>query len=101
MELDAASDDLLVPRVRLDRVDLDHDRLVHRARDDDSTPLLPAAALRHRLRQPGDRLARRRTLALGPRPLRTLRARESLALLPLFRGRLRRRLLGGSLGILG
>src|SRR6185437_1019970 len=37
VELRRTPDDLLVARVRLDRVDLDDDRLVHRARDDDAS----------------------------------------------------------------
>src|SRR5438105_14873635 len=45
VELRRPADDLLVARVRLDRVDLDDDRLVHRARDDDAAPLLSPAAL--------------------------------------------------------
>src|SRR5438132_1431856 len=85
MELDAAPDDLLVARVRLDRVDLDHDRLVHRARDDDAAALLPAAPLRHLLRGAQDRLALGRPLAARPRSLPPLRAGNVLALLLLLR----------------
>src|SRR5919108_5443049 len=70
VELRRTADDLLVARVRLDRVDLDDDRLVHRARDHDAAALLAAAALVLRLREPSDRLARLRLLALrlDPRP---------------------------------
>src|SRR5256714_997726 len=89
VELRRAADDLLVARVRLDRVDLHHDRLVHRARDDDAAALLAAAALVLGLRQARDRLARLRALAPRPRARRTLRAREALAL-PLRLGRRRR-----------
>src|SRR3954453_10687030 len=45
LELDAAPDDLLVTPMRLDRVDLHDDRLVHHARDDDAAPLLATAAV--------------------------------------------------------
>src|SRR5919197_4123370 len=82
VELRRAADDFLVARVRLDRVDLDHDRLVHRARDDDAPALLPAAALALRLRQPGDWLARLRALAPRPRAWTPLHARQALALRP-------------------
>src|ERR687896_1795882 len=75
VELRRAADDLLVPPVRLDRVDLDDDRLVHRGRDDDATALLAAAALCLRLGQPDDRLALGRLLLLRLRPLRAQRAR--------------------------
>src|SRR2546423_15613402 len=67
VELRRAADDLLVARVRLERVDLDDDRLVHRAGDDHAAPLLPAAAVVLGLRQPDDRLAGPRTLAPGLR----------------------------------
>src|SRR2546421_11313518 len=80
VELRRAAVDLLVARVRLDRVDLHHDRLVHRARDDDAAALLAAAALVLGLRQARDRLARLRALAPRPRARRTLRARQALAL---------------------
>src|SRR5581483_3618367 len=56
VELHRAADDLLVARVRLDHVDLDDDRLVHRTRDDDAAALLRAAALVLGLRQADDRL---------------------------------------------
>src|SRR4051812_10508705 len=42
MELAAAPDHLLVPRVDPDQVDLDDDRLVHRVGDDDAAALLMA-----------------------------------------------------------
>ena len=57
VELRRAADDLLVARVRLHRLDLDDDRLVHRGRDDDAAALLAAAALVLGLREPHDRLA--------------------------------------------
>src|SRR5437868_11952200 len=56
VELDAAPDDLLVALVRGDQVDLDDDRLVHRARDDDATALLAAATIVLGLRLSDDRL---------------------------------------------
>ena len=65
--------------VRLDRVDLDDDRLVHRGRDDGALALLAAAALALRLRQADDRLALGRLLALRPCLLRAESAREALA----------------------
>ena len=49
--------------VRLEHVDLDHDRLVHRARDHGALALLAAAALVLGLLEPHDRLPRRRLLA--------------------------------------
>src|SRR5437763_16196814 len=100
VELRAAANDLLVARMRLDRVDLDDDRLVHRARDDDAAALLAPATLGLRLRRPADRLALGRALAHGLRALPALRARDVLALLLLLGHgcRLGRRLLlGGSL----
>src|SRR6266540_764795 len=99
VELRAAADDLLVARVRLDRVDLDDDRLVHRAGDDDAAALLAAAALGLRLGRARDRLALGRALPQGLWTLPALCARNVLALLLLFRhrGRLGRSLLGGSL----
>src|SRR4029453_12059322 len=66
VELRRAADDLLVLRVRLHRVDLDHDRLVHRIRDDDAAALLAAAAHVLGLRQADDRASLRRPLALRP-----------------------------------
>src|SRR5919198_4814717 len=72
VELDATADDLLVARVRLDRVDLDDDRLVHRTGDDDATALLAAATLGLRLRRPRDRLALGRALPHRLRALPTL-----------------------------
>src|SRR5919204_658567 len=81
VELDAAPDDLLVARVRLDRVDLDDDRLVHRVGDDDAAALLPPAALGLRLRCARDRLALGRAFAHRLRVLVALRARQPLALL--------------------
>src|SRR5919108_2896843 len=86
VELRRAANDLLVARVRLDRVHLHHDRLVHRARDDDAAALLAAAALVLGLRQARDRLARLRALALRPRARRALDPRQALAL-PLRLGR--------------
>ena len=73
---DGAPDDLLVPRVRLDHVDLHDDRLVHRARDDDAAALLacgraraPASAGgRSACARPAGTLTRRALLgALGAR----------------------------------
>src|SRR5262249_27510337 len=90
VELDAAADDLLVLRVRLHRVDLDDDGLVHRARDDHAAALLALASLGYRLRKPRDRLALGRTLALRLRALAPLRARKPLPLL------LRGGLIGGT-----
>src|SRR5205823_12850460 len=80
VELRRPPDDLLVARMRLHRVDPDDDRLVHRARDDDATAFLVAAALVFGLRLADDRLARLRCLALRARALPTLGARHSLAL---------------------
>src|SRR4051812_46085553 len=57
MELGRAADHLLVARVRAHGLDLDHDRLVHRGRDDDAAALLAPAALVLGLREPRDRLA--------------------------------------------
>src|SRR5262249_29012950 len=90
VELDAVADDLLVARVRLDRVDLDDDRLVHRVRDDDAAALLPAAAFGLRLRRARDRLPLGGALPLRLRVRVALRARQALALLLLRRGRLGR-----------
>src|SRR6266704_3108895 len=73
--LPRAADDLLVPRVRLHRVDLDHDCLVHRARHDDPAALLAAAALVLGLGEPDDRAPLGRALALGLRVLVPLAAR--------------------------
>src|SRR6476660_1093633 len=81
VELDAPPDDLLVLLVRGDHVDLDHDRLVHRAGDDDAAPLLATAAVVFRLRLPDDRLALARHGAAGARLLRTQTARQPLVLL--------------------
>ena len=92
VELHGAPDDLLVLRMRLDHVDLDDDRLVHRARDDDAAPLLAAAAVVLGLRLADDRLPLAgRGGAARARLLRTQRAREPLLLLRLGlrRGRLR------------
>src|SRR4051794_16279697 len=101
VELDAAPDDLLVARMRLDRVDLHHDRLVHRARDDDPPALLAAAPLRLRLGHPGDRLALGRPLSARLRTLTPLRAGDVLALLLLLGDGGRRRLFGWSLWRVG
>src|SRR5688500_12356852 len=92
-----AADDLLVARVGLDRVDLDHDRLVALVRNDGAEPLLAAAELALGLRQADDRLAFRRLLALDATLLRarTERARQALAL------RLRAGLRGGGGGLGG
>src|SRR5256885_557551 len=81
VELRRAADDLLVLRVRLHRVDADDDRLVHRARDDDTAALLAAAAIALGLRQPRDRLPLGRALAPRLRMLVALHARQALALL--------------------
>src|SRR5256884_7888500 len=56
VELRRAADDLLVSGMRLDRLDTDDDRLVHRIGDDDAAALLAAAARVLGLRQPHDRL---------------------------------------------
>src|SRR6185312_10577341 len=96
VELRRAADDLLVARVRLHGVDLDHDRLVHRIRDDDAAALLAPAALVVGLRQPHDRAALGRALALRLRVLVPLRARHALAL-RLGTGLRRSRLFGGRL----
>src|SRR6266542_2855275 len=72
MELRRAADHLLVAPVRLHRVDLDDDRLVHRVGDDDAAPLLTPAALVLGLLEPHDRLVRRGLLALRLRPLAAL-----------------------------
>src|SRR5215212_728352 len=80
VELGAPPDDLLVARMRLDRVDLDDDRLVARVGDDDAAPLLAAAALGLRLRQARDRLSLRWALPGRLRTLAALRARQPLAL---------------------
>src|SRR5579883_3104994 len=71
VELHRAAHDLLVPRVALDHVDLDDDRLVALVGDDDAAALLPPPALGLGLLGPRDRLARLRRL-----PLR-LRARAA------------------------
>src|SRR5919197_3052160 len=92
VELARATNDLLVDRVRLHRVDADDDRLVHRRGDDDTAPLLALAAHVLGLRKPGDRLPLRRALALRLRTLTPLRSREPLLLR--LAGRLR-----GSLGL--
>src|SRR6266516_3604320 len=80
VQLARPSDDLLVARVRLQRLDADDDRLVHRARDDDAAALLAAAAQRRRLRLPDDRLSCLGRLALGPRALPALASGNPLAL---------------------
>src|SRR5262249_58075975 len=78
VELHAAADDLLVARVRLDRVDLHDDRLVHRVRDDDAAALLTAAALRLRLRCARNRLALRWSFSRRLRVRVALGARQAL-----------------------
>src|SRR4030095_658374 len=80
VELRRAADDLLVLPVRLHRVDLDHDRLVHGVGDDDAAALLAAPALVLGLRQPDARLPRGRALALRLDVLVPQRARQALAL---------------------
>src|SRR5439155_5274704 len=81
VELDAVPDDLLVPGMRLDRVDLDDDRLVHRAGDDDASTLLSAPTLGFGLRSARDRLALGRLLTAWPRTLPAFSTRNVLALL--------------------
>src|SRR5205814_2181879 len=81
VELHAPPDDLLVALVRGDQVDLDDDRLVHRARDHDAAALLAPAAIVLGLRLADDRLplrARRRAAARLRRPQA---ARDALPLL--------------------
>src|SRR5262249_40395905 len=90
VELHAAADDLLVARVRLDRVDLHDDRLVHRVRDDDAAALLTAAALRLPLRWAGNWLAARWSFSRPPRVRVALGARQALPLLLRLRDRLGR-----------
>src|SRR5688572_13270052 len=75
--------------MRLCRVDADDDGLVHRRRDHDPAALLALPARVLRLREPDDRLALRRPLALRLRALPALGARHALAL------RLRLRRSGG------
>src|SRR6185503_748975 len=65
VELLRAPDDLLVLRVRLDRIDANDDRLVHRRRNDDAAALLVAAPLGFRFREPSDGLALACRLPLG------------------------------------
>src|SRR5205823_11121741 len=81
MELDAAPDDLLVALVRADQLDLDDDRLVHRARDDDATALLAPATVVLGLRLADDRLA---LSARGGATARFLRAQAARQPLPLL-----------------
>src|SRR5437764_12233215 len=80
VELARAANDLLVPRVRLEGVDLDHDGLVHGARDDDATALLAPAARMLGLGQTGDRAPFGGAFTLRLRVLVALGAREPLAL---------------------
>src|SRR5687767_15996622 len=76
--------------------------LVHRVRDDDPAPLLSAAALAVGLRQPNDRPALRRALALGLRTLPAERPRDVLARALLLDGRSRSfGLCSGGLGLFG
>src|SRR6478672_7503368 len=77
VELDRATDDLLVLGMALDHVDLDDDRLVALV-GDDAAALLAPAELGLRLRRAGDRLAARRPLAHGLRARTALRARDVL-----------------------
>src|SRR5947209_2742388 len=91
LELQAAPNHLLVAPVRLDRVDLDDDRLVHRVGHDDTAAFLTAAAVDLGLRQTGDRLALGGPLTLRLRVLVPFRARQALA------GSLRLGRCGGSL----
>src|SRR4051812_19802872 len=94
MELRRTPDHLLVSLVRAGRLDLDDDRLLHRVRDDDSTPLLTAAAFVLRLLESDDRLARRRALTLSLCPRRARAPGHVLLTAPAgrarrgFRGRL-------------
>src|SRR6185312_6915261 len=70
VELDAPADDLLVPLVRRDQVDLDDDRLVHRVRDDDAAALLAPAAVVLGLGLTRDRLSLRAGRGTAARLLR-------------------------------
>src|SRR5437764_3247583 len=97
VELDAAPNDLLVALVRAAQLDLDDDRLVHRARDDDATALLAPATVVLRLRLADDRLALSARGGATARLLRAQAARQPLPLLlRLGLGR-RSRFLGGRL----
>src|SRR5262249_16692676 len=58
VELLRPADHLLVARVHLHRLDTNDDRLVHRARDDDTAPLLLPTQLALRLRLAHDRFPR-------------------------------------------
>src|ERR671918_2620609 len=80
VELRRAADDLLVPLVRLDRVDADDDRLVARGADDGALALLAPAALVLGLLEPHDRLALLRRLEPALWALAAKRAREALLL---------------------
>src|SRR5215212_5261221 len=80
VELLRPADDLLVARMRLDRLHLDDDGLVHRARHDNAAPLLATTAIGLGLRRPRDRLALGGTLARRFRPLTAQRARDALLL---------------------
>src|SRR6478672_5591321 len=79
VELDSATDDLLVLGMALDHVDLDDDRLVALVGDDDAAALLAPAELVVRLREADDRLAGRRLLAHDLRARAALRARNVTA----------------------
>src|SRR5436305_4271724 len=97
VELDAAPDDLLVALVRADQLDLDNDRLVHRARDNDATALLAPTTVVLGLRLADDRLALSARGGATARLLRAQAARQPLPLLlRLGLGR-RSRYLGGRL----
>src|SRR4029077_2131345 len=80
--------DLLVLPVRLERVDLDHDGLVHRVRDDRALALLTASALVLGLLEPDDRLAGSGLGDFLLRTRRSLRPRKPFLLSLLF-GRFR------------
>src|SRR4029077_18985240 len=74
-------DDLLVALVRTDHVDLDDDRLVHRAGNDNAPAFLAPAALVVRLRLPDDRLPCGAWRLAATCLLRAQTARETLCLL--------------------
>src|SRR6478672_3628070 len=88
VELDRATDDLLVLGMALDHVDLDDDRLVALVGDDDAAPLRTPAALALGLLGPRDRLALLRLLAHDLRARPPLAARHVPSGALLLRGRL-------------